>query len=470
MITRNLPKLAAGLACVFCLGAAYPSAAADIKASGYWDFNFEWNNIAFSKPDPNAVFHARQRLRTQVDVIASESLKGLVSFEIGTSNWGRAADGASIGTDGATVEVRYSYLDWRLPDSGLKARIGLQNFALPYFVADSPVLDDDGAGLTLSYPVNDNVGLTLFWMRATNDNNPSPADRNVADASDFFGLTLPVTGDGWRMTPWAVYANLGGNSLKAPDNSADIPDLREGLLPYNANGATVAAKDAHSPAWWLGLGGDVKTFAPFRFAADLAYGKVDWGRAGGNAMELSRAGWLGVGLAEYKLDSLTPGLIFWYGSGDNSNPGDGSERMPAISPGWEGSTLGWDGEFGIADGASLNDTPIGTWGIIAQLADMSFLENLSHTLALGYYTGTNSTDMATTGAVTGIVSGNAYLTTRDHAWEADFNTRYQICEELPLVVELNYLRLDPDKDVWGSALNHIDKNAYKAGVNLRYVF
>ena len=64
--------LAAGL--VF--GAVHKGAqAADIKVSGEWDFNTEWNNIGFAKEKTDDLFHARQRLRTQVDIIASESLK-----------------------------------------------------------------------------------------------------------------------------------------------------------------------------------------------------------------------------------------------------------------------------------------------------------------------------------------------------------------------------------------------------------
>lgn len=83
--------LAAGL--VF--GAAHKGAqAADIKVSGEWDFNTEWNNIGFAKEKADDLFHARQRLRTQVDIIASESLKGTVFFEVGDTNWGTAVKAA----------------------------------------------------------------------------------------------------------------------------------------------------------------------------------------------------------------------------------------------------------------------------------------------------------------------------------------------------------------------------------------
>ena len=133
--------LAAGLVC-----SAFSAAnAADIKAKGMWDFNFEYTNDSFDKHSSGDRFGAAQRLRTQIDVIASESLKGVVYFEIGDTHWGHAKDGASLGTDGRTVEVRYSYIDWAIPETDVLVRMGLQPFVMPGFVAGSAVL----CGMTL---------------------------------------------------------------------------------------------------------------------------------------------------------------------------------------------------------------------------------------------------------------------------------------------------------------------------------
>ena len=60
--------LAAGLV----LGAAAGSQAADIKAKGNWTFSWQLgDNNLFEKNGDK--FTAKQRLRTQIDVIASES-------------------------------------------------------------------------------------------------------------------------------------------------------------------------------------------------------------------------------------------------------------------------------------------------------------------------------------------------------------------------------------------------------------
>ena len=188
--------LAAGLT----LGASSAVRAADIAVKGLWDFNFEWSNSSFLENNSSEdFFKARQRLRTQVDIIASESLRGVLFFEIGDQNWGRASQGASLGTDGTVVEVRYSYIDWVVPETELKVRMGLQPLVLPSFVAGSQVLNHDGAGIVLSYTFDEMVGATLFWNRLENDNGASLVSRdrnNRADAFDLMGLTLPLTFEG----------------------------------------------------------------------------------------------------------------------------------------------------------------------------------------------------------------------------------------------------------------------------------
>ena len=114
--------LAAGLV----LGAAAGSQAADIKAKGIWQNNLSWADRAVSSDNNGDYFRASTRLRTQIDVIASESLKGVVFFEIGHQNWGEAKSGAALGNDGKEVKVRYSYVDWVIPQTDAKVRMALR--------------------------------------------------------------------------------------------------------------------------------------------------------------------------------------------------------------------------------------------------------------------------------------------------------------------------------------------------------
>ncbi len=442
------------------------SRATDFKVSGEWDFNWEGNNTSFTKHDSSDRFKARQRLRTQIDMVASESLKGVLFLEIGSLDWGMN-DGAAIGTDGINVKTRYMYVDWAIPQTDIQVRMGLQPFSLPNFVAGDAILgsdDADGAGITVSYQFNDTVAATLFWLRAEHDNFTLDS---TGTNMDFVGLTLPMSGDGWQLAPWGMYGNLGKNSLRDDNDEPINEHLAAGLLPINAAVANIA-KDSNNPAWWLGIGGEITPIDPLRLALDFAYGRADWGTAADGSMDLTREGWLVSALAEYRLPMLTPGLILWYGSGDDSNALNGSERMPTVAPGWGATSFGWNGGFGIADDAAISNTPTGTWGIVARLADISLMEDLTHTLAVGFYTGTNDTQMARVVADPRTDRG-LYLTTDDHALEVNFDSQYKVYENLTLAVELGYIHLDLDSSVW-SGVSNLEKNAYKAGLNLNYAF
>ena len=497
--------LAAGM----LLGGATASQAVDVKVSGNWQFGFEWGKTSPMKAKTQDEFGVVQRFRTQIDLIASESLKGVVFLEIGKTDWGKGFDGG-VGSDAANVKVRYSYVDWIVPNTDLKVRMGIQPFVLPNFVAGENVLGTDAAGLTLAYQFNDMVGINLFWMRAANDNGSSvegfgnftPALQN--DSADFFGLTVPVKGDGFKVTPWAMIGSVGNNSLfgngkdtisytlnRAKDKvipsnvlaGQDMPYMAQGLLPYGGTALLLSQNDdAYSTPWWAGLGGELTMFAPFRLAAEFRYGQADFGNVGD--FELDRSGWYAGLIAEYKLDFMTPGLIFWYTSGDDSNPLNGSERMPMVTGnsngGWTATNFGFDGQsdYGVSRRYDVvGATNIGTWGIIAQLKDISFLEDLKHTLKFGFYQGTNNKHMPENAGMTSFRSNydGLYMTTKDNAWEIDFVTNYKIYKNLDLSLDLAYVRLDMDKSVWEPAMgtaswDQREKNAYRIGAYMKYTF
>ena len=461
--------LAAGLG----LAAMTPARAADVKISGEWDFNFEWSDASFNKGETADRFKPRQRLRTQVEILASESLKGIVQLEIGDTAWGSGADGTALGTDGREVKVRYSYVDWVVPQTDMRVRVGLQPFALPGLVAGSAVLDEDGAGITASYQVNDMAAVSAFWLRAENDNWG-----RRSNALDFVGFSLPVAGEGWQVNPWGMYGFMGKNSLWTDDSGrvAANEDLMVGLLPLG--GQDHLSNKSSSKAWWLGMTVEVTFLDALHVAGDAVYGHADWGQSG--EMDLRRAGWMLAGLMEYKLDVATPGLVFWYASGDDGNPNNGSERMPTVVPSWQSSTFGYDGAYGIADGAALGLSPTGTWGVAARITDISLLDKLTHTVLVGNNRGTNSKHMPRNSGLRdasmhyteagGETIGAVYLTTKDSAVEVNFDSQYALYEDLTLAVETGFIHLNLDRGVWGNVVDHTRENAWKVGVNLNYAF
>ena len=465
--------LAAGLV----LGAAAGSQAADIKAKGNWTFSWQVGDQTFAKHSGKDNFTAKQRLRTQIDVIASESLKGVLFLEMGDQNWGKSNDGASLGTDGKIIKVRYSYVDWVIPQTDAKVRMGLQNFSLPGFISNSPSLGGgaaDGAGITLSGQFTENVGASLFWLRAENDNAGSNSVKQYSDAMDFVGLTVPMTFDGVKVTPWGMYGAIGRDSLPSasPASGQNGVTMADRLLPAMGNGLAVGNYDRHGNAWWAGVASELTYFDPFRFALDAAYGSVDMGsyRAADNKnFDMERAGWFASILGEYKMDYFTPGVLFWYASGDDSNAYNGSERMPTVEGSWTASSYGYDDIFGrdSCDMIGLSNT--GTMGVYLQAKDISFMEDLTHIFRVGFVKGANNTEMVRSGWASLDSNDGLYLTTADKAWEVNFDTQYKIYKDLTLGVELGWINLDLNEDVWKNANSYKD-NIYRGAVTLQYTF
>ena len=479
--------LAAGL----ILGVASSAEAIEFKAKGIWISMFEYggggNFVKEDRQGKNVTgwgrwgedeFEAKTRVRLQLDAVASENLSGTVYFEMGAFAWGRASKGGALGGDGTIVKIKSAYMDWAIPGTKIKTRMGLQRIHLPDYSSEaSQVFDGDVTGVSVNVPINDNFGLTAFWARPFNDNFEGATDRpaNYLDNVDLFALTVPMTFEGARITPWAMLGIVGENAFRSSGTTGTYygAGYGGGLSPaaYMLDGK----EDAYSfgTAFWAGITGEITAADPFRLAWTFNYGSFSTGEKA-----LNKQGWHASLLAEYKLDWGTPGIYGWYSSGDDGNIKNGSERMPSLDYNNE-STSGFSG-FGqlgtwtIGRDAVLGYTLAGTWGIGARLKDISFIDKLKTTLRVNLYNGTNDAEMARhikSGAA-GVEVPSAtcnkytpdfysanpngiYLTEKDYAMEIGMMTTYQIYENLRLLVEANYIALwlDQSSDVWGGFRN-----------------
>ena len=496
------------LAAAMMLGAATGANAIDFKAKGQWIMSFDYGmhgNFGESKAKSNSgyknedEFEARQRVRLQLDAVASEALSGTVFFEMGDQIWGKAADGGALGSDGKVVEVKRAYIDWMVPQTDLKVRMGLQGVALPSFTTNaSQVLDEDVAAITLNYQFNENVGLTALWARPYNDNNgylyngDKDGYKNYMDNMDIFAVLLPLTFDGVKVTPWVMYSALGPGMFDHENQHKDPYPFEK---PGNAWGRASAGMtsgfhgfdklDSYGNAFWAGVTGEVTYWDPFRIAWDVNYGSASY-----EDEKMDRQGWLASLLLEYKLDWGTPGLYGWYGSGDDSNPRNGSERMPVISANGHNafSNFAFNGNPYIAREGVLGTTMVGTWGVGARLKDVSFVEDLKHTLRVNFMGGTNAPKMAKyVGRDYGKhgvapFKGDArsfdplYLTTDDTALEIGLTNTYKMYDNFTVMLDAAYvaLWLDDSRSTWGknpgkSALG--GDGVYDAwNVNLSFVY
>ena len=493
------------LAAAMMLGAATGANAIDFKAKGQWIMSFDYGmhgdfakskavrNSGFGKNEDE--FEARQRVRLQLDAVASEALSGTVFFEIGDQVWGQNDTGGALGADSnSVVELKRAYIDWMVPQTDLKVRMGIQGLALPSFTTNaSQILDDDVAAVTLNYQFNENVGLTAFWARPYNDNygykyNSTTGDnKNYMDNMDMFAVLLPLTFDGVKVTPWVMYAAMGPGMFGDVDSKFGSAWTRASRGLQSGFYGTDPL-DSYGNAFWAGVTGEVTYWDPFRIAWDVNYGSASYAD-----QKMNREGWLASLLLEYKLDWGTPGLYGWYSTGDDNNPRNGSERMPVVSANGNNdfSNFAFNGNPYIARECVLGSTMTGTWGIGARLKDLSFLEDLKHTLRVNFMGGTNAPKMAKyvrendalykRGVENYGMGGDAfdpiYLTTEDYALEIGLTNTYKMYDNFTIMLDAAYIAmwLDDSRNTWGKNAMYgfaNDRNGvYDAwNVNLSFVY
>lgn len=496
-------------------GVAHESRAVEFKASGDWMFAFGAADTSFVKNAGSRKsgvggqdnFDARQRVRLKLQAIASESLSGTIYFEIGDQKWGQAKHGAALGTDGTRVEVKNAYLDWTVPNTNLSLRMGLQGVYLPEAAGGNAIFADDVAGITASYKINDTVSITALWGRLYNDNFQSGEAAGYNDANNFLdnmdmvSVAVPITLDGWSLTPWALMSFTGKNTMPGLMNkSLPFPYPASGLGTAGMNLESMNTRNwAYSSAFWVGIPIKIQAFDPWNLELDINYGSSEgFGKytatsSRGDSVRASskREGWLIKALAEYKFDWGTPGIFGWYASGDTGIK-DGSGRMPYLD-GW-GSFTSFLGDniyaWNVGGGGSRNSgyeissMYSGTWGIGAQIKNISFLEDLKHTLRVTYWGGTNAPSMAKymignngthSKGWDSIDDSMMYLTTQDSLVEINVDSVYKIYENLEAVVELGYVVNGMDTSLWKKHSSGNDRqwekaDAWKAVVLLKYSF
>lgn len=505
-----MKKLNVFLICAFLLfGGAINVYAIDFKISGQWIMSFGYgeNGTFEGKYNGNQQagwgngqdnFEANQRVRLRLQAIASENLSGEVHFELLETTWGQVGGGA-LGADGKIVAVKSAFIDWAIPDTSIKTIMGLQNITTPAMASGNSVLNDDMAAVVVNGQFSDEIGLTAFWARPYNDNYAGYQtngvgpykQKNFMDNVDAFGLFVPITLDGISITPWGMYAALGPNSFRGDTNSSGDPFANlingmgasssyymAGMLPVggarhkdftNANSSPSGRKlTNYGNAWWGGVTGSFSVLDPINIAFDYEYGSVQYPNDG----RLNRHGWFASMLVEYKLDWGTPGLYGWYGSGDDSNPANGSERLPALDPNNANnySYFAFDGAPYLERCALIGNNMAGTWGIGARLNNVSFIDSLSHIVRINYMRGTNSPTMAKKMSLAGLwangsvltpndIATNAslgmpgvYLTSMDSALELGTTNSYQMYENFSINLEAGYIALwlNTDNSVWGA--------------------
>lgn len=421
---------------------ASASAGTELKVKGSLDVHGMWSsNLRDFNSDVNDAdnYYTNQRFRTYFTYESNKNLKAVLGLEINT-DWGQGT-GGDWGTDGTSdTRVKHAYLDFVIPETVVNIKAGLQPIALPS-VFGNPVFEDDAAALVISAPITDMFGITVGYTRGydANDNYDSTASE-VNDNLDLFFLAAPIKLDGFAVTPYAAYANVGDAAAPTSGQQALSSAVRSNLVAYdNAN------------IWVLGANAKMTLLDPFTVAADLIYGQ-------GKNDDYTTKGWYGALAASYKFDMLTATLFGTYATGADEET-DKDNYLPTLAETWT-LTPYIGGARAFSTGASnagfatgtLGDGIDGTgiWTVGMKLDKITFVDKLSHSLTLAYARGTSDKD-----------AGRAF-DSEDSGIEAYLVNSYMIFENLAAINELGFFAPhfeDRDED-----------NSYYATIGFQYKF
>lgn len=401
---------------------------------------------------PSGNFTARQRIRLTLEMSVNEALSGLMQLQVGNGEiMPHALTLGSIGTGGPgrAVTARWAYLDWRVPGSEARVRMGRQPFATPSYVFCSSILDSTPDGVVINVPLNDSVGITAAWIRARALVNVWGQEYQPHSSIDMGYLSGELAGDDFKLSPYGMLAFIGSKADFGTTNDTD-------MLGFTA-------ADENTVAYWVGVGGELTMFDPFKLSFDVLYSGND---ADGSA---ERSGWYAALGAELKTSWATPFLRGWYASGDDADS-EGSGRMLSVhrSGGFDATGIYFDA-LGMLCPTIDNTTAAGTWGVQLGVKGVSFIEKLTHMLTLTYFQGTNNTNRITNGTLRAQLSNTTpakYMTTADSAWEINLLNNYKIYDNLSVSTMLAYMITDFDESIRAQKYD----NAFRGGIIFAYMF
>jgi len=402
------------LAAAFTITSYAPASAVDVSVDGEWLYQFQTSSEGFEGQNTE---HVGQRIRLGLTMKASDDLHGYTQFEM-EDLWG-----TSEGKDGSkNVVVRQMYLDWKVPSTDIRIRMGRHAFDMPAYATCSPIITDwVNEGIVAHIPFNDTYSITGFWARAVNGerSDGDEGNHNV----DFFGIVGNASLDKLTLTPYVLYGNKGKTSVLGDD---------EQYMPEQSN---FAYDNVRGDLFIAGTGIEWKPADAWTLALDGAYGKLNYSETNDEIKDQS--GWYVAAKASYDLDFGTPALLAWYASGDDKGENKHGQ-LPHIFGDFDATNTYFNAAPGIVGGHSTNVG--GTWGIAAQLNGLSFINNLTHDLSIAYIGGTN--DKNNVGDDYGF--GYDYMTTEDRAIELAAVNTLELYKNLSAIVEAAYIIEDFD--------------------------
>jgi hypothetical protein len=444
-------------------------------STGTWDNNSGAYTGAGKQTEDRFQIWERFRLRT--DFVANEAVKFRLGIKV-QDTWGHGTFTAA--NPAVSIEVYQAFLQFKLPDCKVEVTAGLQDFSLPAnaFFTDSVVFGGDrAAALVVNAPLIDNtLSVVAAYSRMLDKNRTyDTTTTQVADEFDTYVLALPITIDGFKATPWGTIGVAGRDANYFTAGSyGPNSTFADSLLSAGTFVSPVGMRNAQNVYWWAGATFEVTALDPVKFYADVIYGAGNQG----DRKKDQRYGWFIDFGAEYTgLEVVTPQIFGWWSTGEDKGTRNGSERMPSVLSNWgPGNSFLFDCSQDLLKQGNMGVNPIGSYGLGASLNNISFIEKLSNRLTFVYLRGNNSPSAIR--YLNTYMGSNPYftmgrdLTTNEYVMGANFDTTYQIYENLAAVMETGWAHGQFQTSVWGHRLAEKSRegDAWKVAFGLTYKF
>ena len=424
------------------VASAAPASAVDVKVDGQHQFTFDTTSTGFDGQNTEL---AKQRLRLGLSMAASENLSGYVQFQLLHNTVMGNTGGTHGSTDDATV--RQMYMDWTVPGTAVKVRMGRQLLGLPADAFGCNGVMDAGWGsrdaVVVSAPVTDWLSVTALWNRAGYAKHADGHDVDRNTSNDVYAAVADMNFDGVNVAVYGAFATL--------DDTFDATDPTERKAGFvGSDGLPLTA----GKAYWIGATSTLSFFDPFTLKLSAAFGSYEADDAG---VEDTK-GWNVQAKASYAMAWGTPVLGAWYFSGDDA--ADDLGTMPSVGGYFTPTRTLHDAAFALGGGQCWY-LPSGNWGVQAGIEGVSFLKGLTHDFLVSYMEGTNDKTLASS-------KDASYMTEEDSALSFDFINTYQIYKNLVACLELSYIISDYDEEY--RTADTFQEDDWRVALNFQYKF
>ncbi len=277
------------------------SYAAEMKIKGINRIKFiSYDNMDGTDDEDDNNNFVKQRFRMYFTGVATENLKVVYKNEI-DFYWGDEAkgvgrnEGGGLGGDTINLETKNVYLEFMVPDTPMKATLGLQGLALHrgWFIDD----DISAARFDLNF---DPVSVLAWWAIAQ--------DNDFTNSSD----------DVWQLAASVAYKaeNMDARVSLAYERGAD-----------DGSGDPVDT-DVKDDDFFILMG---ELNMSFDLVSFFVIGGLNFGEVDGGARDRDYEGYLVHAGADFALDLATIGVQFIYASGDDENLVD-TDGDPTTAP------------------------------------------------------------------------------------------------------------------------------------------